>query len=504
MPRSARLHALLYAGATAALLGAVLWVHARQGLSRPVPWPDEASFLWQAIALQREGTLFAPQLRDTGHVLWMPPGYMAFAGLAFALVGFSLETARWLSALCVAGAGAALAAVLHRSRHPFASLLLLAVFLLSPIAVLVANVARMEALLLALASSALLLVQRGWPWGGLALAALLPLVHPIGAFLTAGTTVLALAAAWRDPARRRPRAAEWLALALAGLAWAAYALYVAQHLVQFRADMQFQFGQKAERSGGVLSALRRLAHPALALPCLAVAAAALARALGRRLASAPLLAWAIPLAAVTGALRGWPYNVYAALLALVAAILASELLLDALDRTRAPAPLRRLAPAALALGLALAGQLAYRQAAPFTSDVARAQVPTAATAGVPFLTAEDRRVLAERVRALRGSPERPVTVLFLPMAEALFFADLDGDGRRLVFPILRREPADVVILHESRHFPFELREDLRLWAQAWQGIALRSERWPLVRERDGTERWRIFDRAPRAVPPSPP
>jgi hypothetical protein len=55
-----------------------------------------------------------------------------------------------------------------------------------------------------------------------------------------------------------------------------------------------------------------------------------------------------------------------------------------------------------------------------------------------------------------------------------------------------------VIVHESRHFPWAVRQDPRLWTQAWQGITLPTERWPLVRERDGTERWRIYDRATQA------
>jgi hypothetical protein len=504
VPRSTRSDPLLYAGATAILLAAVLWVHARQGLSRPVPWPDEASFLWQAIAVQRDNTLFAPQLRDAAHVLWMPPGYMWVAGLAFKLLGFSLETARWLSAVCVAAGGAALAAVFRRARHPFGALLLLAVLLLSPIAVLVGNVARMEALLFALASTALLLLQRGWVWGGLALAALLPLVHPIGAFFAVGAGALALLAAWREPARRRPRAVEWLALALACAAWAAYAVYVAQHLEQFRADMEFQFGQKADRTGGPLPALARLANPALAIPCLGVGVAAVAAALGRRVPSTLLLAYATPLAVVALALRGWPYDFYPALLWLFAAILASELACDAIDRAPGLARIRRAAPLALALALAATGHLAYRRVSLFRFNVERAQVPASATAGVPFVTPEDRRVLAERVRELRGTAERPVRILFLPMAEALLFAELDGEGRRLVFPILRRELADVVIVHESRHFPFEMRQDLRLWTQAWQGITVPSERWPVVRERDGTERWRVYDRTIREGAERPP
>ena len=499
MPRSARFDSLLYTGATAILAGAVLWVHARQGLSRPVPWPDEASFLWQAIAVQRGNTLFAPQLRDFAHVLWMPPGYMAVTGFAFKRVGFSLETARWLSALFVAAGGVALAAVFRRTRHPFASLLFLAVFLLSPIAVLVANVARMEGLLFALACAALLALQRGWLFAGLALAALLPLVHPIGAFFAAGAGAHVLLAARSDPERRRPRAVEWIALALTCAAWAAYAGYVAQHFEQFRADMRFQFGQKAERAGGPLLALARLANPAIAIPCFVVAAAAVAVALRRRLPSALLLAYALPLAAVTLFVRGWPYDLYPALLWLLAAVLASELAYDAIDRVPKLAPLRRAAtPLVLTLSLAGLGHFAYRHVPLFLFSVERSQVPARTTAGVPFITPEDRRVLAERVRELRGTPERPVTVLFLPMAEALLFAELDGNERRLVFPILRRAPADVVIVHESRHFPWQVRQDLRLWTQAWQGITLPIERWPLLRERDGTERWRVYDRAAQA------
>jgi hypothetical protein len=84
------------------------------------------------------------------------------------------------------------------------------------------------------------------------------------------------------------------------------------------------------------------------------------------------------------------------------------------------------------------------------------------------------------------------------MAEALLFAELDGDERRLVFPILRHELADVVIVHDSRHFPWDMRKDLRGLAQAWQEITLPAERWPLLRERDGTERWRVYDRAAQA------
>jgi hypothetical protein len=493
---SGRGRALLYAGATAALLASTLWLHARQGLARPIPWPDEASLLWQAIAVQRGTTLFAPQLRDYAHVLWMPPGYMWVTGLVFKVVGFSLETARWLSALFLAGGGAALAAVLWRSRHPFAGLLLLAVFLWSPVAVLVGNVARMEALVFALACSVLLLLQRGRLWGGLALAALVPLVHPVGLFVAAGAGAYVVARLWREPGLRRPRRGEALALALALAAWLAYAAYVAQHWAVFLGDMRLNVGYKAERAGGAGAVLRRLVNPALALPTLALAAAALWSALGRRLASGLLLVLAAPLVAMSVLLHGWPYDFYPALLALLAGLLLVELTSELAQRAEVGARPRAALVLALALGLAAAGHQAFRRARLFQFSVEQGQVPRDSTAGVPFLTPEDRAVLAERLRQLSGPPERPVTILFIPMAEALLFAELDGDTRRLVFPLLRREPADVVILHESRHFPAVTRRNHELWAASWQAVPVPVERWPSVRERDGTERWRIFDRAP--------
>ena len=498
MAPSGRGRALLYAGATAALLVSFLWLHARQGLSRPIPWPDEASLLWQAIAVQRETTLFAPQLRDYAHVLWMPPGYMWVTGLAFKLSGFSLEIARWLSALFVAGGAVALAAVFWRTRHPFASLLLLAVFLWSPIAVLVGNVARMEALVFALACSVLLLLQRGWLWGGLALAALVPLVHPVGLFFAAGTGAYAIARAWRDPGLLRPRRAEWVALALALAAWLAYAAYVAQHWAVFLADMRLNVGYKAERAGGPAAVLRRLANPGLALPSLVVGAAGLGSALGRRLASSLLLVLAAPLVVVSFLLHGWPYDFYPALLALLASVLLLDFASDLAERAGVAARPRRALALALGLGLAGLGHFAFRHARLFLFSIEQSQVSPEATAGVPFVTPEDRRILAERLRQLRGTPERPVTILFLPMAEALLFEDLDGDARRLVFPLLRREPADVVILHESRHFPALTRRNHELWSASWQAVPVPIERWPVLHERDGTERWRVFDRSPQA------
>ena len=91
-----------------AFFGAYVWVHQLAGLTFPIPWPDEGTFLWQALAFADGNTLFAPQVHPDRHIMWMPPGYMIVQGLIFKWASFSLEWARWLSAIYLMGAMAAL------------------------------------------------------------------------------------------------------------------------------------------------------------------------------------------------------------------------------------------------------------------------------------------------------------------------------------------------------------------------------------------------------------
>src|SRR5438105_2633552 len=74
--------------------------HVVAGLTMPVPWPDESAFLWQAIAVQRTNSLFAPELNALREVFWMPPGYMIAVGALFKITGASLVAARWFSMVC--------------------------------------------------------------------------------------------------------------------------------------------------------------------------------------------------------------------------------------------------------------------------------------------------------------------------------------------------------------------------------------------------------------------
>ncbi|MCA9905491.1 MAG: hypothetical protein KC547_16660, partial [Anaerolineae bacterium] len=131
---------------------------------------------------------------------------------------------------------------------PVIAALLLAIWLVSPRAVVLGNVARMEALLLALFVSALLLAASERWAAALAVAALGALVHPIGIPLFGIIAVAAVA--FRK--RLLPQTAlEWaLVLAVAAILCAEAARLIA-FLDLAREQLAFQWGRKAGRAVGL-------------------------------------------------------------------------------------------------------------------------------------------------------------------------------------------------------------------------------------------------------------
>lgn len=101
--------------------------------------------------------------------------------------------------------------------------------------------------------------------------------------------------------------------------------------------------------------------------------------------------------------------------------------------------------------------------------------------------------MAEALRAVART--RPVTVAFYPEGDGLLFASLHDERLRIVQQSHRSvEPADVVVVHESAHLPPQLGPQARYMIFRLQGITSPLEAWPVVSERDGSERWRIFER----------
>ena len=100
--------------------GSVLFSHHQLGFKYPMPWPDEGSFLWQAISFQENNTLFATELNPDRPVFWMPPGYMVWSGFLFKITGFSFVFARFLSSAYVFGALMCLGGIVSRFPGRFA------------------------------------------------------------------------------------------------------------------------------------------------------------------------------------------------------------------------------------------------------------------------------------------------------------------------------------------------------------------------------------------------
>ena len=235
---------LLLAGVIAALL-----LHLAAGFHLPTPWDDEIHFLVPARNLAHGSGLVAPQLNAPQGLFWMPDGYALFMGLIYALAPASLEVARWFSFALVVVVAVGLHLFL-RELHvpPVIAALMLAIWLVAPRAVVLGNVARMEALLLALFVTALLLAASERWAVALAVAALGALVHPIGIPLFG---IIAVAAVAFRKRLLPHRALEWaLVIAVAAILFAEAARLIG-FLDLAREQLAFQWGRKAGRAVGL-------------------------------------------------------------------------------------------------------------------------------------------------------------------------------------------------------------------------------------------------------------
>lgn len=490
----ARPPAAAYWGILLAFFAAYLAVHRLAGWTFPLPWPDEGTFLWQALALARDGTLLAPEVNPERHVMWMPPGYMVLSGLIFKLTGFSFAWARLLSALYLLGAVAAVAAMFRRGSGSLLHPVLCGAFLLSRDFVVMGNLARTETLLLLVACSGFLCLQRGRLTLGLALVSLAPLVHPNGLFFCAGAAGFA-AAAWWQTSRQTPGQARLLAPPGADLAvacaaaacWVAYLAYAALHWEGVVSDMGFALTWKTEPGVGEAAFWLRQVAPGALVRWL-ILAGTLAYGVRHGLEVGALLALAFSLQLLGLTTTSWMYGIHTGLLHLVLTVVCLDTLADALLRTPVRA-LPRLATAALTV-LALAvnyllGNIEDPRGYPRNMTLEKMQISHTP----PYLEEED----LQAVRALLASLEEagePVRVSIFPWAEALFFHDLESDTVQFFQPSFYEGEADVGIVHISRHLP----NDPPLVPRA--RVIRRSKDWPVLWSRDGTERWRVRMRAP--------
>jgi hypothetical protein len=495
----------LYGVAVLLLLATYFVHHSTFGLHFPTPWPDEGSFLWQAIAVQEHDTLFAPQLNPERTVMWMPPAYMVLQGLIFKLTGFSLQWARDLSALYLCAAFALLALLLRRLPLRFGHLVLVAVFLHSPAVLLAGNTARMESLVLLIGLAGFLVVLRGALLPGLAILALGPLAHPNGLFFGLAGVIAAAPAAWREPRRLKPSWAGLVVVVLVAICWVAYALHVAAVWDAFVSDIGKQLYMKSRIDAVTGGPLRRLLSPSLLVSNLLLLGA-LVVVHTRRIQTPirPLFALAIPLQLLVCLSQGWMYDLYAAVGALLISVITVEVLTHALTRSsRLQGPrARAIVAAVVTLAVAGAGVYALRHDRVLADTLSKVKSDVGVHSGPPYFTPHDRLAIAAFLRSLESSP-RLVTVQFLPWSDALLVRDLETKRVRFLQPTLYPMTSDVYLVHLSCRLPPALRDSFGFRLGVRDKVPVPLKQWRTIHERDGTERWLVYRREEAAPPTDP-
>lgn len=480
--RSSRLRSLAPALVLSCVFVAYLIRRALVDLRFPVPWPDEGSFLWQALAFRDRLSLFAPEVNPEREALWMPPGFMVLEGALFKIVPFSLSASRTLSALFVCGAVACVYAALRRIETKLLFSVLAGFFLFCPIVAMAGNVARMEGLeLLVLASGFLLCERRRAAAVGVLLLA--PLVHPNGLFGAAvGIPYFLLFA---RPLRATIRRVDVAVLAFAVLAWALYAVHVSQQWAAFLTDMvaQLRFKQYVSAADG--GQVGRLEEPVLWGSAIAlIAAKLLARKAGRPLGALAALGVALLVQAITAA--GWLYEVYPAFAVLVSSIVV----VDAFYAAGGVLPLAGHARLAAIVAVPVvigAFDAATLLSSPFLQRSLNNAVVRRKSLAPAYVTSGDRAAVTSYLKAItpRGNA-LPLAVQFLPDAEALMFESLRTPTFRYVQQTFYEHRYDVLLVHESAWFPPFVR-DLELIKLLFAKGGEYETR--TLYERDGTERW---------------
>jgi hypothetical protein len=354
---------VLAAGALAAVL-----LHGLAGFRYPVPWPDEAHFLAPARNVAAHLTLTAPEVNAPTGIFWMPDGYAVVMGVAYALLPDTVEVARLVSLALVLGfAGALYLVGVRLGGAPVAVACAVATWLVAPRVVLMANIARMEPLVLALIGVTLLTATAGRWLTALAMASLTALVHPSGfvvAVALAGAAVL-LRADLRPKGR-----GELMAVVAVAVAWAAEGMWVLSHLDLARDHLGFQLARKSARS-------LRPNMAEIAVGFLAIAGVAMC-VTGRRRLGTTRAALLCSLCALIGAFTAirvagnemW-YGALGYETSALLAIVAILALVPSPGRIALPAGMLALAPVILVAGLTLTGsayEMTFKTGSPGDQD----------------------------------------------------------------------------------------------------------------------------------------
>src|SRR4029079_6197252 len=128
VPSVNRLNAVVFLLGDLARGAAAIYFHLLAALTLPVPWGDEAYFVWQARAFERTNSFIAPELDPSRPVLLPPFVYAWTLGTLFKVLGYSLELARLYSLSMVLAGYACLVFLVRRHKHPLLGLGIVGLF----------------------------------------------------------------------------------------------------------------------------------------------------------------------------------------------------------------------------------------------------------------------------------------------------------------------------------------------------------------------------------------
>jgi hypothetical protein len=464
-----------------------IYAHVSLGYVCPLPWPDEAHFLWPAISMAEHGTFVSPELNPDRPIFWMPHGYMTIVGGLFAITGGSLAVARGFSLVCVLAGLAIFLAILRRRGFSLLSSFIAAWFFVNAYFVGCGNIARMEAPLLVLVLVAFLCLFDKRILTAIGLMLFAPLLHPNGFYFLAATIIYASFDWWRAKSRPRVTKTGAVIVAIAAVCGIVYAIYLSGYWSFVKQDLAFQFARKAERS--VIGQILTIDN--LALLILLLGAVAMSWRSGRRRLSLLMLAlpcWAIQ---VVG-FEMW-YRVFWMLAALIVTVLFVESVCEFV-KTRFTAVHRYAHYALIGVITCLAlGWHLYRGnlESPVNYPYAMKFFEMSTPDGTPYLTNDDKDRVARLIQS--ESTTQPVTVQFFPRAEALLYLNLRSDRVKFFDPLFYERQADLYIFHESKYLPVRW---LRFLAKDMNEAGLNpQDRGKFVAfERDNHERWYVYRR----------
>jgi hypothetical protein len=223
------------------LCALALHAHLRAGFALPIPWGDEALFVWQAISIKDHWSLVSENLIPFRPMMLQPPGYPVLMGIIFKFTGFSFELVRMFSLVFALLAGGFLLCSIQNRFLQFAALLLLFRFHLDSAVILSSNVARMETLILLVALGSLYIALKYDILTGLALSFLGPLMHPNGAYFALGFVFIAIYLIYQNRSTFNISRLAIGACAFVSVCYILYGIHIYLNYDSFLGDMSYQF-----------------------------------------------------------------------------------------------------------------------------------------------------------------------------------------------------------------------------------------------------------------------